>query len=281
VQRTKTPTFWPTVSVWPAEPRNLPPILASKLSVSGDVITVRGLGSLAETLKHFSSLPDDFCLREVGDTDPDDVAGFMGLYGLLVSPEDELRSLPAWDLPGPHLPGEEQPADYGALLPLATETEKTASLAICKVHFLILRSMAKIVVAAAEFDEQALLDAWPSEGFREPMDAWQAWHWWMAHANAALEAFPMYVSFDEGEESRTATTYEATILQLVQVRVGAMRILRCANDRCRRPFTRQRTDRRSYDGAEHGSGVKYCSRLCAKAQSERERRARRRSEASS
>ena len=68
------------------------------------------------------------------------------------------------------------------------------------------------------------------------------------------------------------------MLQLVHVVAGAHQVHRCANERCQRPFTRQRTERRRYEGTEHGNGVRYCTRFCAKAQSERDRRARRRTE---
>jgi len=45
-----------------------------------------------------------------------------------------------------------------------------------------------------------------------------------------------------------------------------------------RPFSVQRTHRRRYINSHHAAGVRYCSNRCAKAQSERDRRARRRQE---
>ena len=55
------------------------------------------------------------------------------------------------------------------------------------------------------------------------------------------------------------------------------RALVCANERCNRLFTRQR-GRAQFENTGHSSGVIYCSNLCAKAQAERVRRARKRAE---
>ena len=76
--------------------------------------------------------------------------------------------------------------------------------------------------------------------------------------------------------------YNVCVLQLMQYVTDQAPVQRCANDRCGRMFTVQRTSgrRRRFENSSHSTGVRYCSHLCAKAQSERDRRRRRREEQS-
>jgi hypothetical protein len=70
--------------------------------------------------------------------------------------------------------------------------------------------------------------------------------------------------------------FEALCLQLHQLVVADLPVRECANEACRRAFTRQRGT------AEYGQyrtkGVLYCSAPCAKAQAQREYRRRQRQE---
>ena len=70
------------------------------------------------------------------------------------------------------------------------------------------------------------------------------------------------------------------VLQLVTYLADETAVQRCAKERCGRLFTVQRTTgkRRRFENSSHSTGVRYCSHLCAKAQSERDRRRRRREE---
>lgn len=90
----------------------------------------------------------------------------------------------------------------------------------------------------------------------------------------------MHVRIREGDDESLSrprpNLYNACCLQLAQYVASEATVKRCANDRCRKPFTTQRG--RSEYGQYRSSGVRYCSHLCAKAQSAREQRARRRQE---
>jgi len=79
-----------------------------------------------------------------------------------------------------------------------------------------------------------------------------------------LDAFPHSVS-------------TALMVQLHNLIIDGLKVRRCANETCQRPFTRQRG--RAAKGQLRTAGVIYCDTACANAQRQREyrRRARRRS----
>ena len=70
--------------------------------------------------------------------------------------------------------------------------------------------------------------------------------------------------------------YNACCLQLARYVADEATVHRCANDRCGKPFTRQRSE--SKYRQHRSTGVRYCSPRCAANQAERGRRARRRQE---
>ena len=59
-------------------------------------------------------------------------------------------------------------------------------------------------------------------------------------------------------------------------RATAVVYLTCASETCGRTFTKQRG--RAMNGEHHTKGVRFCSRACALAQTQRERRRRYRAE---
>ena len=67
-------------------------------------------------------------------------------------------------------------------------------------------------MAGEEGDRVDALDAWPSEGFRQPQSDRMIWDWWTDYANAALRAFPMYVDF-AGNAGSGASPQRPTRLQ--------------------------------------------------------------------
>lgn len=273
MQGPKTPTFRPMLSLWPAASTDSPVIPRPSLERKGDIVTWSLPGSPP------SGLPADFAVREVLAVDPcddDAVMNLMRRSGLLVG-DDPSRGLP---------PSEGLPV-YGLALP-----SRRVSLADCVGRLRILRALAKVVVAKSDGDSEALLSAFPSEGFRDPRDRhdgrenqeWQVWYWWTDYVNAALGVFQMFVDFDDGVsvlQRDSPNAYEAAVLQLAELATRNVVVGLCANERCGQRFTQQRTARRRYPNSEHASGVKYCSRQCAKAQSERDRRARRKAEGKS
>lgn len=254
------------LSLWPGNAPELPAVVVVRIEERAGRVEWSSSQRPSRV-----ALPDDFVIREV--IEAGDAVAFMGKWGLLARSQDELRSLPEDDRPA---------------LPADTVGHRRApasiSLLAAEHHLRVLRALARHYLAHAEGDEVGIVEAWAVEGFSTTGDSWTPWYWWTNHINAALRAFPMYVDFTRPDDEvhrlqmPSPTTYEVAALQLAQMATGGREVLRCANERCRRPFTRQRSSRRQYRGTEHATGLKYCSRECAKAQSERDRRARRREE---
>jgi len=238
----------------------------------------------------FVDVPPDFAFREARDVDPQDhqqVFSLMREWGLLCpTGRAMLRSLPR--------------AEADHLAPLVRELEDQASvagvaehvrdisvpIAVAARHLQLLQVSAMFVEGHLAGDDDAMLGCWSELGFAfDPHSVPQAWTFWQVYNTAALTVpFAPHVFLDDPDFPNTGsvppdpTTYEVAMLQLsetVTQHNGAL--LRCANERCQRVFLQQR-GRRKYAGSHHKTGVLYCSYLCARAQSQRERRARRKAE---
>ncbi|MGB7964069.1 MAG: hypothetical protein WCF12_14095 [Propionicimonas sp.] len=282
------PTFRHTLTVWPAEPPDLPPVVVHELRRLGDA------GDAAE----FTSwnpwpqpsptveLPEDFCLRECLATNPDDldaVYDFITRWGRLTPPESHLRG-PLDALPASlHrlIPTLIDPALRGPLADLdhlAADPDARAglphSLHAEAHHLRVLRALVGHTLAADS--DLPPIEAWAAEGFRP--DATEPWGTFVLTMNAALKPFSVHVRYPGAETLLdTPSTYEVAALQLAKLIAEHRQVRHCANERCTRLFTRQR-GRAKYDNTGHSTGVIYCSNLCAKAQAERNRRARNRAQ---
>ncbi len=272
MQGPEAPTFRPTV--WPAEPPSTPRVPRFRVvedAETGGLEVVEPVDSV--------ELPPDFVLRELMTlplATVDDVLDLTAQWGLASGtgrgsfeylfgrgPETVERDLRAWRSAG---------RASNLLHPGAVE-----------VHIKALRSLSRHLLAYLEEQgDEAITAAWEPEGPAVPQNLAQAWVWFEGYMNRGLSAFTVHVRLrptDEVSLSRPAPNlYNACCLQLAQYLVGNEKVKRCANDRCRQPFTVHRTPRRQYADSHHEAGVRYCSRLCTKAQSERDRRARRRDE---
>lgn len=93
--------------------------------------------------------------------------------------------------------------------------------------------------------------------------------------NAALAVFAPAVTVP-GYTSRMPTIFNVVAAQIVNDLHDGATILKCHNETCRQPFTKQRG--RSEQGAYRTKGVMYHTKECAKAQAQRELRRRRRKE---
>jgi hypothetical protein len=221
-------------------------------------------------------------------TDPHDLDAVFDLvsrWGRLTPLESHLRnpfdSLPSgldWLIP--------QLADATnrqALSQLArsAEAERRASprahSLLVEAHYLrVQRALTGHVIRGAR--DEPPVEAWTQAGFR--IDDSDPWGLFVMTMNAALKPFAVHVRYPGAEALLdTPSTYEVAVLQLAQLIAEDRQVRRCANERCTRIFTRQR-GRAKYDKTGHSTGVLYCSAQCAKAQAERNRRARLRGEKS-
>jgi hypothetical protein len=138
-------------------------------------------------------------------------------------------------------------------------------------------------------DDGRVMDAWERAGLahadrrvRPTVEEDMAWAWFTAAINAGLQGLPPHVmSFTRlpggGHIEYGAPDvdlYTGLCVQLFNLMVEDGPIRTCANERCGKRFRRQRG--RAVYGQYRTEGVRFCSRECAKAQGERERRRRQR-----
>ncbi len=285
MQGTKNPTFRPTV--WPAEPPAVPPVFV------GEPLVAVEPGIYASPHADGGStpveLPPDFAIREVLDVDmalKSELVEFATRWGPPTGYGGELafRNPFLSDVAAPHIEAIKE-----AKARLARDD--LVSLAGIDLGLRILRSLARHLLAHLEGEgDEAIIAAWQADAAihaqENPIDLNFAWFLWDYYINRGLVAFTVHVRTDNPKYPtdllrRPALLYDACCLQLTHYLVGEASVIRCANERCRRPFTRQRGRAREDYGQHRSRGVRYCSHLCAKAQSERDRRRRRAQEAQS
>jgi hypothetical protein len=284
---TNPPIFRPTL--WPG------PLNRTTAVRYGLEPPVAGLALHTSPREHVE-IPADFSIREVLVPDAENqeqVFGFMREWGPLCRfGLDCLDSLPVSErehlrehFMGHLLRTDARDTDH----PRWLREGFAVSLPAAGWHLMTLQAAARHVIAHLDDDEEAVCAAWTAWGTawgyeRNPETVHDAWLVWQSYNTAALRPFQAHVRLEDDDPHvervlPTPTTYELAQLQLAEIVTGQSGPLpRCANERCGLPFVRHR-GRSKYDGTHHSTGVRYCSHRCAKAQSERDRRRRRKAEA--
>jgi hypothetical protein len=247
----------PSIWTWPEQP--VPPLPVAR---AADVNTDEdgGLVYTGDEPIGYEHLPDELVLRGLQDLDPGDgdaVIEFLNRYGVITAvykSEDlapiDLRLARLGDPVGEaknHL------LDAAAFLTTA-------------------RAMTRHWIAHLE---GASVSAPWRETFRFPGlgDEGHAWHYFKKCLNYGLRPYTAHFEY-MGQGARSPDLYQALCLQILNLVIEALPPHACANRNCDHYFIRQ--EGRAKAGQYRKDGVKFCSRSCARAQSQRDYREKRR-----
>jgi hypothetical protein len=267
------------ITTWPGSVVPVPPVRVRPVELNGDWLDFDTDALAASDLVE---IPDEMYLRELRELDlsePEALLKFASQYG----------QLNVWGLET----GFSELGSRDDFPALRTRTELEAddragsgkSPAFSHVngyaaHAIVLRNSAEIwhhyLNAGDAFDVSELQwEGLDLMGYRQPINTAEALNYLADTLYAGLADFRPHVLLDGVEQwaGRPAETslFAALCLQLMNHITERAPYRRCANETCRRVFVRQRDGRARYE-IQRTEGVRYCSRRCANAQTQRDYR---------
>ncbi|MFD9865009.1 hypothetical protein [Streptomyces alboflavus] len=282
------PRFRPTL--WPGAPIPVPPLTRriKNVRIKGDWILWTPAPFDDRTPV---DLPEDFYLRELMELPAGDLEGaaqMMTSYGPLFGIDRDDLSFSSEDVYDrlqdiPEAGSDQQPHPFGVHRDLVAIYLQTAQDAIttwlaCQhqggLEELVRPHITEENLADLRAQTQHREQPWPQslEELQEILIDAELTSL-QEVLNRALGRFSIGI----GDLSdRYPTVYSAAFLQLYNHLVEDAAVHHCANEKCGRAFVRQR-GRATYR-QHRTTGVKYCSRECARAQAQRELRRRRKQE---
>lgn len=265
--RDERPRFRTTL--WPSGPVGAPAVERSAhVARDGAYIEQRRDPSAA------APLPPELVIRELPGLDlddPDAVVGFLQTHGIINRPNTDLHGPAAYLTVEPNEPRPDNWSGYTwstAALWLRTARSLAA-------HWALAETGGDVIEAWADWGERF----GPRVAITEPDMAWAAW---AADLNVGLGVLRVRVEtqpFGQGTVTvgRPAVSlYSGLCVQLFNLLAEGDSPRHCANETCGGWFVRQAG--RAEHGQHRSTGVKFCSKSCARAQAERERRRRNRKE---
>ncbi len=291
-----SPRFSPTdFDLWPGGPVPVPPVACDDLEVDGNSVLL-GISGITKPL------PDEFFLREIFDVDPYDFYGcieFMKTYGTICATDfQDFRRFPVEDMTLTIIRARRH-LELVRLGRVDMYFESVLYREEILMHFQELQFLSRTWLALQT--EDGLIELVDREMTSEQLEAMKldlesainldrARE--LGHYNGSreqfvqMEALGRYERFRDSMDAglstfsvglksltdRITTIYSATCLQIYNYMTEQSPVHRCANEKCGRPFVKQRGT--ALYGQYRTKGVKYCSPECGKNQNERDRRRR-------
>lgn len=231
-------------TVWPADPIDVPPVRRMEIQLVKP-------GTFEYVQAHAAKpIPDELALRVVPRLDVDDEQALLAFM-----------------------------AEHGPLTIFDPLRDGRVSVAEVQERVRRLRAIVAHWHAYDDADDDGVLAAWSENGFETPKSIDMAWDWWVDFFNEGLAQLQVHIEVVSGDppvrhgwEWPQITSYTAMLVQIRNDIATKTAWRRCANEMCGDLFARQQG--RAEAGQNRSSGVRYCTKACAKAQVQRERRRR-------